>query len=562
VPEQIGVHFKMDEHWHLYWQNPGDSGSAPKFSLIKGEITRVQWPYPERIEVSSLTNYGYNNEVVIFLDVKGLAPDSSLELEWLVCKVECIPGFATLPINAKTLQVRPLVYGAFQKRLPNPSLWSSEFQGIIDNSFRFHLRPAHGLTIHELKSLDIFPKNKEYFSNSSPIINPLDDSLEIRLAIAPNGSESQESEDFTVVTGSHSGDTSSFDLTVDKKVSYASIIVGMLLAVVGGILLNIMPCVFPVLFLKAFSFLKAESQVEIRRSSWIYTAGVLTSFLAIGCVLVLLRLSGESIGWGFHLQSPVIVLVLALLFFVMGLMFLDVIKIDRFVGSLRWTKYSALSGDFGTGVLAVVVASPCTAPFMGTALGMTLFLPAWQSIVIFLSLGLGLALPILVFAHWPQLVRLLPRSGSWMITFKKFLTIPLFATSAWLIWVFSMQMASIHQVESSKNWEIFNPQTIEVMNKERPVFIDFTAAWCITCQVNKKTVLESDEIMTLFQRNNVYLVRADWTNHSPEITKQLAHFGRNSVPLYVYYEKGSKDAKVLPEILTKGELYKLFNEGN
>jgi thiol:disulfide interchange protein DsbD len=125
-----------------------------------------------------------------------------------------------------------------------------------------------------------------------------------------------------------------------------------------------------------------------------------------------------------------------------------------------------------------------------------------------------------------------------------------------------MQMASIHQVESSKNWEIFNPQTIEVMNKERPVFIDFTAAWCITCQVNKKTVLESDEIMTLFQRNNVYLVRADWTNHSPEITKQLAHFGRNSVPLYVYYEKGSKDAKVLPEILTKGELYKLFNEGN
>ena len=610
---QLGVHFKIDPEWHVYWKNPGDSGSAPKFQLSGGEIKSIQWPYPVRLPVGDLTNYGYDHEVVFLLDVHTVSAPLKLNLEWLVCKVECIPGFGEIEITEKNVSVEPDLVSKFQRRIPQKGNWKARFDSKSSEALNFEFDLTEN-EISKIKNIFVFPENSEAFQTGLPKVEPLQKSLKVSVPISSNANFQSKTESFTFVVHDLNDEVRTFFQEIPVQKPPPSIFLGMLFAFLGGVILNLMPCVFPVLFLKAFSFLKEKDTAAIRKSSWQYSLGVVVSFLAFGGLLVILRFSGEAIGWGYQLQNPWLVYLLSLLFFVMGLNFYGFFEVGNNL-VLQASKVSGnkfFSGSFGTGVLAVIVASPCTAPFMGSALGLALLLPAHLSILIFLSLGVGMALPMLMLAYVPKLIEKLPRSGQWMIVVKQLMSFPLFATCLWLLWVLGNQKGSdaifvslgsflvfvlavwILSVSQKSIWKIFavvllvaapiasvfqirslqlaSTSTVEksawipydekVLSEKRatqPIFVDFTASWCITCQVNKRSVLNTKEIQDLFRENNVLLMQADWTNHDPIITKALARFDRNSVPLYVFYLNNAEPI-ILPEILTKEMIRNLFKK--
>ena len=385
-------------------------------------------------------------------------------------------------------------------------------------------------------------------------------------------------------------------------------------ALLGGLLLNIMPCVFPILSLKAFSIMQTAAQqpARVRRNGIVFTAGVLISFALIAGILLLLRAGGEAIGWGFQLQSPVFVLVLVWLIFVMGLQFSGLWSFgETWMGSGQGlTSQPSDLGTFFTGVLAVIVATPCTAPFMGTALGYAISQPAWIAMLIFISLGLGMALPWLLISLWPALSKYMPKPGAWMERAKQALAFPLYATAAWLLWVLAQQVnqqsllyallslvciamvlwfwqntrhgshtwritamvtllcmaglmsALLWKLEpvvaerssEQQSWEHYNPDSLSRYRAEgKSVLLNFTAAWCITCLVNEKMVLGTPEIQMELRDKGVVYMKGDWTNRDPAITRVLEQYGRSGVPLYLLFPSDrQRQAIVLPNILTKG----------
>lgn len=378
----------------------------------------------------------------------------------------------------------------------------------------------------------------------------------------------------------------------------------ILFALLGGMILNLMPCVFPVLSLKVMH-LAGPNRQHLVSHGWVYTLGIVASFIGFAAVLLLARKGGEAIGWGFQLQSPGLIAALAYLFFVMGLSLSGLLNIGTsFMGTgQNLAAKSGYTGSFFTGVLAAVVASPCTAPFMGTALGFALTQPYYVSLLVFASLGMGMAIPLLLLCYIPALINRLPQPGQWMETLKEFLAFPIYIAAVWLLWVYGRQTSStgmaalvmggvflafacwlttlylkgwkIHfrrllillsigaafyipwshskkDVESTR-WQTWSSETVEVLRAEgRPVFIDFTADWCITCLANEKAVLETREIEAAFDQYNVATLKGDWTNSDPKITAVLQEYGRSGVPLYLYFAANSTGkAQVLPQILTK-----------
>ena len=608
----VGVHYKIDPEWHIYWHNPGDSGAAPKFEVEGGQLRQIGWPYPKRLPIGRLTNYGYENDVVLFLDIAAKGGPLKLELEWLVCKVECIPGFATFEFNLEELPIENALFEKYLNRIPRVSeQWQARVLRLDDHVLELNLQNRlDGL--EEIKNLHIFPEDRQLFERAPPTIETNQSSVQITLPRSPNGIIKSPDSWFAFVVENTDGSVQSFRTNVPLNTySEISWLLGLLFAFVGGLILNLMPCVFPVLFLKAYGYLKETDHRVIRRSAWAYFFGVMVSFFVVGCLLMILRVSGASIGWGYQLQNAGFIYALALLFFLMALNFYGFFEFGSNLTTAAGKLYKCplLSGSFGTGVLAVVVATPCTAPFMGSALGLTLLLPALQSLLIYLTLGFGMALPMLLIGYFPRLIEMLPRSGNWMVIIKQLLSLPLLLTALWLLWVLAQQKSptvvfvvqgilivvffSIWWLQAAKrawakqlavlllvasmvfgfifvvcsdlsqptnqtsSWNSYQPKIIEQkLGKER-VFIDFTASWCITCQVNKQTVLDTKEIQALFRQHEVYLVRADWTNHNPEITTALAAHGRNSVPFYLFYNHNG-DVKTLPEILTKNTVKELF----
>ena len=379
----------------------------------------------------------------------------------------------------------------------------------------------------------------------------------------------------------------------------------MLFALLGGMILNLMPCVFPVLSLKVMHLAGADKK-HLAAHGWIYTLGIVVSFIGFASILLLARKGGEAIGWGFQLQSPGLIAGLTYLFFAMGLSLSGLLNIGS---SLMGTGQnlaakSGFSGSFFTGVLAAIVASPCTAPFMGTALGFALTQPYYVSLAVFASLGFGMALPLLLLCYIPALTNRLPQPGVWMETLKEFLAFPIYIAAIWLLWVYGRQtgttsMAALalggvfvafacwlsskyatgaklqfnrlvivlslaaafyipwsqHQSsqQTSDRWQVFSPELLQSLRDEgRPVFVDFTADWCITCLANEKTVLETDDIEAAFDEYKVATLKGDWTNSDPIITAVLQEYGRSGVPLYLYFAQNSTGkAEVLPQILTK-----------
>lgn len=634
---RIGIRFEMEPRWHIYWKNPGDSGAAPKFQFSSDHV-RVQgpsWPAPRRLPFGPLTNLGYEKDVVFVFDADQMAdPDHlelSVKLEWLVCKEECLPGFGTLTLR-RPLRERE-VWSPRPRRQMNDAIarlpgsgadspWFLRKLSRQGDSLSVEIRRRDGQAFTQ--QLDLFPFDGELIPAGAPRVESAGGFQ--RTIFPPSQSRPDvTSTGFLLVETAKSWEFPAIELedgaaeAGSSSGSVRPIAIGLaewsllfLLAVLGGLLLNAMPCVLPVLSIKLLSLVHEEPESKGRwRESLRYTAGVLAAFLGLGAVFLVLRSAGSAVGWGFHLQSPLVVYFLVLLFWLMGLNFLGVYEFGTAV--MNWAGRGRAHSSFATGLLSVFVAAPCTGPFMGSALGATATMPALPALSIFFALGLGLASPFLLIAAFPVLVRKLPRPGIWMERFKQFLAFPLFGTCLWLMWVLQGQAGEsawlvagsvlwvlafalwwgrsktrwhrvlawvlalwvaglgarwIHEAKvgdgavataAGSVWAPYSKERIQAWRSEnKAVFIDFTASWCITCQVNKKVVLDTDFAQELFRKNGVALVRADWTRSDPAITAALAEFGRNSVPLYVYYPPDKRQAVVLPQILAFSDIEKLF----
>lgn len=380
-------------------------------------------------------------------------------------------------------------------------------------------------------------------------------------------------------------------------------LLALIFAVIGGLILNLMPCVFPVLSIKAMSLI---SHGNIRTHGWIYSAGVVLCFIVVASLLILLRYSGNSVGWGFQLQSPYFLSALLILFFIMGLSLFGLIEVGTSMMGLgqQLTEQQSYRGTFFTGLLAVAVATPCTAPFMAPALGYAIAQPPLQGLLIFAALGLGMALPMLLLTQFPSLIQRLPRSGQWMVNLKQFMAFPMLLTCVWLLWVLANQLGNTsamfmlaalvmlglaiwlksivaHRIYlaiailialffgysslsmPSSPPSTAPPFTLEQLDSQtggnQPVFVDVTASWCITCLSNERIALSNAEVQKAFNTANVNIIVADWTNPNREIHALLQRYQRVGIPLYLWFPKGSKEAQILPQILTPQMLINLVN---
>ena len=342
------------------------------------------------------------------------------------------------------------------------------------------------------------------------------------------------------------------NLSRDKTLPFGTdgLVWSLVLAFCGGIILNLMPCVLPVLSVKVLNLVKNISDIKKARIDAVfYTLGVIVSFLGLALLMMILRQSGESIGWGFQLQSPYFVAILLFIFIIVTLMFLDVFELSFSLNS-KWLMSEGKGGTFLTGVFSVVIASSCSAPFMGTAIGFVLTQQAWVYVPVFFALGFGYALPFLLAGFFPQAVAfILPRPGMWMVRLKHILAIPLILTCMWLSWLLYAQVFADNKNPSDSEWQDFDSAKInQLVQNNQKVFVDYSAKWCLMCLMNEKAVLDRAQFLNWAKQNNVNLFRADWTNSSPQITESLAQFGRNSVPLYVFYI--NQKSYILPQILT------------
>ncbi len=672
-PLWLGLQITHQPDWHTYWKNPGDSGLPTELTwqlpagLDAGDIA---WPVPHKIAIGTLANYGYEGTVLLPVPVTvtqtfapgPLAKDVTVQLKasWLVCRKECIPeeGNFTLqlPIQSTTA-LHSAAFDAAQKAQPQPLAKASAQQQAQVDGDALQVRVAGLPAALRGKTLDLFPEMPEVLHNAADGTQQWEgDVWTARIPLAEQRSNSPSTLPVVLaerVQGSTPRPGYRADLTVQgpwpaaaakasvspaleaalkanaalagsglppaapSGASSLTLTAALLGALLGGLILNLMPCVFPVLAIKVVGFTRhAQDRRAHRISGLAYTAGVVFSFLALGALMLGLRAAGEAVGWGFQLQSPAVVAALAGLFTLIGLNLAGVFEFGNMLPSSVASLQARhpVADSFLTGVLAVAVASPCTAPFMGASMGLTATLPAAQALAVFAALGLGLALPYLAASLWPAVARALPRPGAWMDTFRRFMAFPMFATVVWLVWVLGQQsgidgaasllillvglgllawslalqgrarrwLGSVATVAmalllwafgphvtrmaevaaapanatatAAQGWQPWAPGAAEALVASgRPVFVDFTAAWCVTCQYNKKTTLANSEVLADLQAKNVALLRADWTRRDPAITAALAQLGRNGVPVYVFYRPG-KPPVVLTEVLSVDEV--------
>ena len=598
----IGLKVSMDKGWHTYWRNPGDSGGPIEidWNLPKGfSVSDFKWPLPEKIEYPPLMTYGYEDFVIypMVLSIPADYSDDYFEMnaDILICADVCIPESGKISSNLLDIESDSLIY-EWLESVPSKSLpiTTSLNDNNLEIKFTFE---------KEIKEIYFFPdENNSIDYSSKQNFYKKDDDYFLSIKLF--------NDEFQNVSGVLDIDGTGYNVSNGKFEDFneegLSLITALIFALIGGLILNLMPCVFPVISLKVLSFVSmgGSSPRKIRNHALVFTVGVIASFMLIALAIVLLKQAGNFVGWGFQLQSPLIVGLLSL---VMVFISLVLITDNSFGESL--TKLGNIGGSengyyssFLTGVLAVVVASPCTAPFMGAALGYALIQPSGETVPIFLSLSLGFSLPYLLLAAKPKLIDFLPKPGDWMVTLKEFFAFPMLATALWLLWVFSLQVNQIFVIFLLIGWLLlalnfwifqkdyktinkviflgisifsmiyFLPETEDIeteqnliigsatewyegieddlRNKNQPYFINFTAAWCITCQSNEITAFSKDGFKSLLEEKNIEYIKADWTNRNDAITRSLKKYGRSGVPFYVYWEPGFENPKILPAILT------------
>ena len=598
----IGLKVSMDKGWHTYWRNPGDSGGPIEidWDLPKGfSVSDIKWPLPEKIEYPPLMTYGYEDFVIypMVLSIPADYSDDYFEMnaDILICADVCIPESGKISSNLLDIESDSLIY-EWLESIPSKSLPITTSLNDNNLEIRFTFEK-------EIKEIYFFPdENNSIDYSSKQNFYKKDDGYFLSIKLF--------NDEFQNVSGVLDIDGTGYNVSNGKFEDFneegLSLITALIFALIGGLILNLMPCVFPVISLKVLSFVSmgGSSPRKIRNHALVFTVGVIASFMLIALTIVLLKQAGNFVGWGFQLQSPLIVGLLSL---VMVFISLVLITDNSFGESL--TKLGNIGGSengyyssFLTGVLAVVVASPCTAPFMGAALGYALIQPSGETVPIFLSLSLGFSLPYLLLAANPKLIDFLPKPGDWMVTLKEFFAFPMLATALWLLWVFSLQVNQILVIFLLIGWLLlalnfwifqkdyktinkviflgisifsmiyFLPETEDIeteqnliigsatewyegieddlRNKNQPYFINFTAAWCITCQSNEITAFSKDGFKSLLEEKNIEYIKADWTNRNDAITRSLKKYGRSGVPFYVYWEPGFENPKILPAILT------------
>ena len=604
----IGIKMDMQKNWHTYWKNPGDSGGPIKIIWKTSEnisIGQIKWPTPELIPYDPLMTYGYKDFVIFpFEYVKNFDgnADIELDLDFLICDDVCIPEKAKIQTTLNEIK-EDIKLVEWNNKVPSIKLpvLSDVEKGFLELRFSFN---------DPIKSIVFFIENENTVDHPAEQILIKEENnwlLKVPLLENINSIDTvsglisiNENQNFIIDSG----------IEIQESNSSLSLIQAIIFAFIGGLILNLMPCVFPVISLKVLSFISMgnESVAKIRIHSLSFCVGVLISFIAMGLALIILKQIGNNLGWGFQLQSPIIVGYLSILMFIIGIVLLTNINIGSSLTRLDNKSNNSYLSSFLTGVLAVIVASPCTAPLMAPALGYALVQPDGLTMPVFVSLGLGFAFPYLILSMNPKLINVMPKPGQWMETLKEFFAFPMFATSLWLIWVFAKQtdtdmligllvtillislilwfinksnnknlnliylllLAIIiifegknildYEYPSNKNMDnmenvsytIWDPEIeTRYKNSNQAYLINFTAAWCITCQANDKIALSRPKIKKYFKDNNVEYIVADWTNKDNEILESLESYSRNGVPLYIYWKPGMDESKILPAILTE-----------
>jgi thiol:disulfide interchange protein DsbD len=657
-PLRVGLRIKHDPHWHTYWRVPGDSGLPTQiaWTLPSGwSAGPIDWPVPKRLPIGPLMNFGYEDEVLLLVQLtpppgalSGARVDLAARADWLVCKDVCIPGSADLKLALPlAAQARPGPHAALFERMAArvPGALRAENVSAVIEADRIRLAftatPAP-------RQVEFFPIEEARIEAAAPQVLQAEGGASALLlrAAQPVSPQFRALKGVLVVDGGP-GEGAGWAGTVDVALTpgpVASVAAGgvaagaaaagsassigfwgaLIGALVGGLILNLMPCVFPVLSLKLLSLMQHQREAgaaasrPLRAHGFAFAAGVVLSFLLLAGLLLALRAGGEQLGWGFQLQTPWVVAALAVLFVAIGLNLLGAFEF-AFGGRLASStvaqrlQSNTLAGSFWTGVLAVVVAAPCTAPFMGAALGYAVSQPAAVALLIFAMLGVGMAIPYLLLTIFPALLAQLPRPGAWMERFKQAMAFPMFATAVWLLWVLALQVdangiglvltavvlvglaawatglaqrgargfrwvallaaaVALYAVfaatraplqaaavadsgapasAAQRVWEPWSAQRVAQLQAQgTPVFIDFTAAWCVTCQANKQLVLNRASVSQAFDAASVVTMRADWTRRDDDITRELARYNRNGVPLYVLIDRKGR-AQVLPEVLTE-----------
>ena len=613
----LGIKMDMQENWHTYWKNPGDSGGPIKVKWSHDNnisISKIYWPAPTLIPYEPLMTYGYKNFVIFPFEITNSNNKNSYieaNIDFLICDDICVPEKALIKTNLQDIETDNSLYDWFL-RVPTQTL---PVRASLDKDFiniRFSSPFNVTSAIFFVDDQDIVEHASDQFlskeeNNYLLRVKKIED---VGILDSLSGVISINNNESFIINAEIDG-ASQNSLNI-------SFLQALIFAFVGGLILNLMPCVFPIISLKVLSFVSMSNQSpsKIRAHALSFCTGVMVSFLVIGLAMILLKQAGLFLGWGFQLQSPVVVGLLSLLMFVIGLVLLSDINIGSSLTRLGGAGASDnLIGSFSTGILAVIVASPCTAPFMGAALGYALIQPSGLTLPVFSALGLGFAFPYFMLSASPSLINYLPKPGSWMVTLKEFFAFPMFATSIWLIWVFSFQTSSnevifllitillislliwiaskinkpnysivifiiavfiiFFQFKDIPSKEIQSPSALklesfnyvewnenienEYQNKNQAYLINFTAAWCITCQTNDKIALSRPNIKEYIYENNIEYIIADWTNKNDDILKTLESYNRNGVPLYIFWKPGMIEPKILPAILTEQILLDSFN---
>ena len=673
-PVWLGLQISHAPDWHTYWKNAGDSGMPTElhWALPPGVLAGdIAWPLPRKIPIGQLANYGYDGTVllpvplIITPDYKPSPLADSLEIglkaTWLVCRQECIPQDGEFSLKLPLRSSTALHGAAFEAALASQP---AELPGqhaitLADGGRRLALRVTGLPAAVRGQVLELFPETPNIVVTAARLAAPGEAAGErswsqrwdgetwtADVPVSPDRAEAPARMPLVLVAGERgwrvtapvdgawpalapvAAMSPALEAALAANAANAgaaapagatpapagALALALLGALVGGLVLNLMPCVFPVLAIKVLGFTQhAEDRRAHRLGGLAYTLGVVLSFLALGALMLALRAAGQQLGWGFQLQSPLVVAALATLFTVIGLNLAGVFEFGRFVPSSVATLEARhpMANAFLSGMLAVAVASPCTAPFMGASLGLAVGLPAGQALAVFGAIGLGMALPYLAASWLPAVARLLPRPGAWMEVFRRFMAFPMFGTTVWLLWVLGQQsgidgasallallvalalvlwalglagrarswVATLSiaagaflvwsigpyvirpvaepvstGVAAGERWAPWSPARVQAgLAEGRPVFVDFTAAWCVTCQYNKKTTLANAQVLAAFDAAGVRTLRADWTRRDATISAELGRLGRSGVPVYLLQAPG-KPPIVLSEILSVADV--------
>ena len=654
-PFWVGLRQTIRPKWHTYWKNPGESGLPTEISwtLPPGaKADPIVWPAPTLFDISGVINYGFKDEAMLLVRITppaDLAGPLKLaaEANWLVCEDVCIPEEGkfelTLPSAASATPAPPATRALFEqarRAMPTESPWAARY-GVSKAGDPTLVVEAKGLKPETISNVYFFPAEWGPVATMAKQ-NAVIDANGIRIPLkrgdakaampvtlmgtlvltekTADGSVKQAFDVSAKVDPAFVPTTASTSLAGATGAENLSLVQALLFALLGGLILNLMPCVFPVLAMKAAAFarLAGHDRAEMRRDGLAYTAGVLVSFAAMAAIVIVIRQAAGDVSWGFQFQSPVFSLLIAYLFFVVGLNLSGAFEIGNRLAGVGQGLVSrgGTAGAFFTGVLAVIVATPCTAPFMAAALGFALSQPAPATVAVLLAMGLGLALPYLALSMTPALQRLMPRPGPWMDRLRQFLAFPMYASTVWMIWVLTQQTgadgvlyalggmvliafaiwllragspapagtwirrgvaavsvllalavtiklqdgpATAASASGGQNagvsfdgWERFSRARMdEAVAAGKPVFVDFTAAWCITCLVNERVALETPAAKKAFEQAGVVKLKGDWTNRDTEITAVLKELGRAGVPLYLFWAPGAAKPKILPQVLTE-----------